>query len=285
VQHLIIQKHWIFNLIVLIVIMNNSIEVPADVKLLNSISAFLFIIFGFIIMLGIFTWYILLSSINLSKIVVRGDIMHHSASTFRSAVVPNIKGNFYTISLNNTRLAFESLPWIRTALVKRVFPDQIEVYLQEHKPIAIWGQRNDDKMIDAEGVIFDSSENDGEYEKLPQFMGSDAQSNLILKMYQELNTVLMPLQVKLTKIELSPRGSWMVMLESGAQLELGRGSMEVIRERVTLFAGTVGMATTNLNKNVMALQYADLRHANGYALKINGITTLEQSAPTLTAKK
>lgn len=265
--------------------MNNSIEVPADVKLLNSISAFLFFIFGFIIMLGIFTWYILLSPINLSKIVVRGDIMHHSASTFRSVVISNIKGNFYTISLNNTRLAFESLPWIRTALVKRVFPDQIEVYLQEHKPIAIWGQRNDDKMIDAEGVIFDSSENDGEYEKLPQFMGPDAQSNLILKMYQELNTVLTPLQVKLTKIELSPRGSWMVMLESGAQLELGRGSMDVIRERVTLFAGTVGMATTNLNKNVMALQYADLRHANGYALKINGITTLEQSAPTLTAKK
>ena len=264
--------------------MKNSNETPFDVKMLSYVSAFFFILFGCFVITGFVALYILTSPINLKKIIIRGDFIHHSASSFRINIIPNIKGNFFTINLNTTRLALESLPWIRNATVKRVFPNQIEIYLQEHKPVAIWGSRDDFKMINVDGVIFDSGMEDDESDKLPQFTGPVGQSNLMLSMYLKLNTILTPLKVKLKKIELSSRGSWTAMLEGGAQLELGRGSSDVILERMKQFAGTLSIVTTNFNKNITALQYADLRHVNGYALKINGITTLGHSVTNLAAK-
>ncbi|MBC7489376.1 MAG: FtsQ-type POTRA domain-containing protein [Glaciimonas sp.] len=264
--------------------MKNSNETPFDVKVLSYVSAFLFILFGCFVITSFVALYILTSPINLKKIIIRGDFIHHSASFFGINIIPNIKGNFFTINLSTTRLALESLPWIRNATVKRVFPNQIEIYLQEHKPVAIWGSRDDFKMINVDGVIFDSGMEDDESDKLPQFTGPEGQSNLMLSMYLKLNTILTPLKVKLTKIELSSRGSWTAMLEGGAQLELGRGSSDVILERMKQFAGTLSMVTTNFNKNITALQYADLRHVNGYALKINGITTLGHSVTNPAAK-
>lgn len=265
--------------------MKNSIEIPFDVKLLNFVSAFLFVIFGCFVITGFGVWYILTSPIYLRKIAIHGDLVHHNVTSFRTNIIPALKGNFFTISLNDTRLAFESLPWIHKATVKRVFPNQIDVHLQEHKPVAIWGLHDDFKMINADGVIFDSSADDDEYDKLPQFIGPEGQSGLMLDVYSKLNTILTPLKVKLVKIELSSRGSWTARLEGGAQLELGRGSIDVIAERIKQFTGTLGTVTSNFNKNVTALQYADLRHVNGYALKMNGITTTDHSAINLTAKK
>lgn len=265
--------------------MKNSIEMPFDVKMLNCVSAFLFILFGFFVITGFIAWYISTASINLKKIIIRGDLIHHSISSFRVNIIPTIKGNFFTINLSNTRLTFESLPWIRNATVKRVFPNQIEIHLQEHKPLAIWGVRDDFKMINADGVIFDSSADDDEYDKLPQFIGPEGQSGMMLDVYSKLNTILTPLKVKLVKIELSSRGSWTAMLDGGAQLELGRGSIDIIAERMRQFVGTLGIVASNFNKNVTALQYADLRHANGYALKMNGITTIDHNMINLTAKK
>lgn len=95
----------------------------------------------------------------------------------------------------------------------------------------------------------------------------------------------MPLKVKLVKIELNSRGSWTAMLEGGAQFELGRGSIDSIAERIKQFTGTIGIVASNFNKNVTALQYADLRHVDGYALKMNGITTIDHNAINLAAKK
>ena len=265
--------------------MKNSIKIPFDVKALNFFSTFLFVLFGFFAITGFVIWHILNSSINLKKIVIRGDLIHHNISSFRANIIPNLKGNFFTISLNSTRLAFESLPWIHNATVKRVFPNQIEIYLQEHKPVAIWGIRDDFKMINADGMIFDSGTDDDEYDKLPQFIGPEGQSGLMLDVYSKLNTILTPLKVKLVKIKLSSRGSWTVTLEGGAQLELGRGSIDIVAERIKQFTETLSIVTSNFNKNVTALQYADLRHANGYALKMNGITTVDYGAINLTSKK
>lgn len=265
--------------------MKNLIETPFDVKVLNFFSTLLLVLFGCLAITSFLAWYISNSSINLNKIIIRGDLIHHNVTSFRVNIIPNLKGNFLTISLNNTQQAFESLPWIHNAIVKRVFPNQIEIYLQEHKPVAIWGMRDDLKMVNADGVIFDSSMDDDEYEKLPQFIGPEGQSGLMLSVYLKLNTILRPLKVKLVKIELSSRGSWTAMLDSGAQLELGRGSIDIITERIKQFTETLGIVVSNFNKNVTALQYADLRHANGYALKMNGITTIDLGAINLTAKK
>jgi len=49
-----------------------------------------------------------------------------------------IKGNFFSINLQRARAAFESVPWVRRATVRRVWPDRLAVSLEEHRAAALW---------------------------------------------------------------------------------------------------------------------------------------------------
>lgn len=253
--------------------MSNPTDIPFDIKALTWLGTFLYGFFILMLLIGSIILLAMNASHNLRGIIMRGDIVHHSATSLRTNIVPILNGNFYTIDLNNAKNAFEMLPWISKASVKRVFPQSIEVILKEHKAVAAWGTRDDSKMVSNSGLVFDSGVDDEESESLPQFIGPDGQSELMLNMYHHLVPKLEPLNVKLSKLELSARGSWRVVLEGGAIIELGRGAVDVVSDRVKRFSYTLGKVVSLFNKNSNALQYADLRHSDGFAMRLNGVTT------------
>lgn len=265
--------------------MASSEEKPFDIQVLNWMSAFLYGFFILLVVLGLFIYFVESASLNLRGIIIRGDVYHHNVTSLRNTVVPNLKGNFYTINLSKSKSAFESLPWISKASVKRVFPHQIEVVLQEHRAVAAWGARNDSKMVNNAGLIFDAGLDDEETEGLPQFIGPDDQSELVLNMYRHLIPLLEPLRVKLVKLELSARGSWRVVLEGGALIELGRGPVDTVTERVQRLTHTLEQVVSKFNRNSNALQYADLRHSDGYALKLYGVSTVSYPDKTALVKQ
>lgn len=265
--------------------MTNSAEIPFDVKILNWMGTFLYGFFILMVLLGLFIWFVMNPSSNLRGITIRGDIIHHSVSSLRSNLVPNLKGNFYTINMSSTQNVLESLPWVSTAVVKRVFPNRIEVMLLEHKAIAAWGARDGSKMVNNVGLIFDSSIDDEASESLPLFIGPDGQSNLLVDMYRHLIPILNPLNARLVQLELSARGSWSTVLEGGAVIELGRGSVDAVSERAKRFSHTLVQVTSKFNRNSSALQYADLRHSDGYAVRLNGVSTVGYPDTNSSVKK
>jgi cell division protein FtsQ len=76
------------------------------------------------------------------------------------------------------------------------------------------------------------------------------------------------------KLELSPRGSWRVQTDSDATIELGRGTQEEVGQRLQVFLKTVSQVTSRYQRTTTSVLAADLRHANGYALRLRGVTTL-----------
>ena len=70
---------------------------------------------------------------------VEGDVARNSVSTIRANAAPQLAGNFLTIDLGAVRRAFESVPWVRLAIVRRVWPNRLRVRLEEHRPVALWG--------------------------------------------------------------------------------------------------------------------------------------------------
>ncbi|MDO8767936.1 MAG: cell division protein FtsQ/DivIB [Burkholderiaceae bacterium] len=265
--------------------MSNPVEMPFDIKVLTWAGTFLYVLFILMVLIGLITWMVASTSLNLRGMVIRGDVFHHNAASFRTSIVPNLKGNFYTINMNHAQNAFEALPWVSKASVKRVFPQRIEVILKEHKAVALWGMRDDSKMVSNSGLVFDSGIDDEESESFPQFIGPEGQSELMLSMYRHLIPILEPLSMKLVKLELSMRGSWSVVLDGGAIIELGRGSVDMVSERVKRFSRTLGQVVSKFNRGAGALQYADLRHSDGYALRLNGVSTGGVSDATSLVKK
>ena len=80
---------------------------------------------------------------------------------------------------------------------------------------------------------------------------------------------------RVESLALSARGSWRVALEGGATVELGRGTEEEVLARTQAFTGTVTQLTARYQR---ALEHADLRHTGGYALRLQGIGTVEAKA-------
>jgi cell division protein FtsQ len=95
--------------------------------------------------------------------------------------------------------------------------------------------------------------------------------------YRRLNPVLARLDAgDIEQLSLSVRGSWRAELEGGATIELGRGTDEEVMERVERFVRTVAQVTGQYQR---PLEYADLRHTDGYAVRLKGVTTQLPAKP------
>jgi cell division protein FtsQ len=264
---------------------DNFIEIPLDIKLINGLSNMLFFGGFVLIVLCGFQYFFKHNTKNLTAVIIKGDILHSDVSFIKNKMISDAGGNFYNINLNKTKKIFETMPWVRQASVKRVYPSQIEVKLAEYKSKAIWGTREDMKLVDENGVIFEANTEDDEFDQLPQLIGPEGQGKYMLDMYKNILTALSPLPQKLKILELNARGSWIATLDGGAHIELGRGGVIEVIDRVTKFSASAEKMLNRLNKQPIDIQYLDLRHSDGYAIRMHGVGTLDLTAGNAVLKK
>ena len=78
--------------------------------------------------------------------------------------------------------------------------------------------------------------------------------------------------------EMSGRGSWRVQLDSGAVIELGSGTPQEVAARLQRFMLTLTQVASRYKRTPDSLESADLRHSDGYALRLRGVTTTAPDA-------
>jgi cell division protein FtsQ len=191
----------------------------------------------------------------------------------RANVAPRLAGNFFTLDLQRAREAFEAVPWVRKAVVRRQFPNRLRVQLQEHRAVALWGAEGDSKLVNSYGEVFEANVGDVEQDNLPRLSGPEGESAQVLAMYRALAPMFETLDLSLEQLGLSGRGSWTMTLDTGAVVELGRGAPEEVQARTQRFAQTLTQVTGKYGRRPEALVSADLRHADGYALRLRGVST------------
>lgn len=262
----------------------HSPQIPIDIKLLNELTYVLVGLFFLLVTLTIFQYIIKYKIENLYVITIKGNITHTDSLSVKN-IINSINENFYSIDLAKVKNMFESTPWINHAVVKRVYPNQMEVMLNEYKQKAVWGARDELKLVDDMGTIFEANAAQDDYESLPHLIGPDGQARLMLSMYKEVSSALSPLKNGLQSLELNARGSWIATLEGGARIELGRGNTVDVIDRVTKFSVGAERMLTKLNKKSIDIQYVDLRHSDGYAMRMHGISTLDLTIAATSLKK
>lgn len=181
-------------------------------------------------------------------------LKHVTREQIRDAVRSGVRGNFFTVDLEAVRDAFEKVPWVRIAGVRRTWPNGLEVSLEEQVALARWDERG---LVNRHGEVFEGSSD----EKLPVFVGPEDSSAEITRLYAVFNTLLQPLEQKTARIELSPRRAWRIQLESGTVLELGREQIETRLERYVRAMDR----TTALRGRFLA--HVDLRYPSGFAVR------------------
>jgi len=246
---------------------------PLDVRLMNATAAVLFTVLA-VLLLGAFAWWAVRHPLfALGGITVQGEITHNSAVNFRANVAPKLTGNFFTVKLDAVREAFEGVPWVRQATVQRHFPNRLRVVVQEHKAVALWGAERDSLLLNDFGEVFEANVGDVEQDGLPRLGGPDGESTQVLAMYRALLPLLEPLDLGISELRLTGRGSWQLELDTGASVEMGRGSLQEVVARTARFLKTLTQVTAKYERRPEALLSADLRHANGYAVQLRGVST------------
>jgi cell division protein FtsQ len=247
---------------------------PMDVKLMNVTASILFAVFALLLAAALAGWASRRPVFSIHGITVSGEVAHNNAITLRANVAPRLSGSFFTLDLAAARLAFEAVPWVRQAVVRREFPDRLKVLLQEHKAVAYWGTEGDSRLVNNFGEVFEANTGEVEQDALPRLNGPDGQAPQVLAMYQALRGLFEDMDLSLDQIELSVHGGWRVHLESGAAIELGSGSMTEVLARTQRFLKTLTQVTSRYGRKPDALETADLRHEEGYAVRLRGVTTL-----------
>ena len=243
---------------------------PVDVRLMNAIAAIVFTLALVALVAAGLGWAARRPQFQFADVRLEGDLQRNSVTTVRANAMPHLAGTFFTMDLARTRAAFEQVPWVRHAVVRRVWPDKLVVSLEEHQPVALWeGDESSDKMVNSHGEVFEANVGDVEDDSLPQFAGPDGTSPQVLDMYHRLQPLFSGMDTEVTTLRLSGRGSWKVDLDDGAAIELGRGTQDEVVERTTRFIRTLPQV---LHKFNAPLESADLRHAEGYAVKLKGLS-------------
>ena len=245
---------------------------PADIRLMNATAALLAVIGVGVLAALLMIWLMRQPLFAVKSIRIEGDLTHNSALTIRANAAPRLAGNFFTMDLAAGRRAFEAVPWVRQAVLQRVWPNRLSVRLEEHRAVALWAGAGDasDKLVNSFGEVFEANLGDVEDEALPMLRGPEAASVQMLAMLVRLQPVLATLEARIDALELSGRGSWKLELDTGAEVELGRGSDDEVIERTQRFVATVTQVTSRYQR---PLQAADLRHNDAYAVRLKGIST------------
>jgi len=256
---------------------------PPDVRLMNGTAVALAAIAAILVAAMAVMWLARQPFFAIRSISVDGDVARNSVSTIRANAAPKLAGNFVTMDLRSVRRAFESVPWVRLAVVRRVWPNRLRVQLEEHRPVAIWGSESGaEKLVNTFGEVFEANVGDVEDDNLPTLAGPEGSSAHVLAMLARVEAGLAPLGGRVEALALSGRGSWQATLDTGAVVELGRGSDDVVLARAARFVTTVEQVTSRYHR---PLEYADLRHSDGYAVRLKGVSTTPDAASDKTTKK
>lgn len=263
--------------------MTDTLPAPLDVRLMNQIASILLMVCVVLVLAAGAWWALRHPAFSIGRIVVQGDLLHNNAVTLRANVAPQLTGNFFTIDLYAARSAFQQVPWVRSAQVRREYPRTLQIVLQEHQPVAHWVSDSGTSLVNTQGEVFEADSGD-DLDDLPRWNGPQGQSALVFKMYGLLKPVLEPLNMVPAELVLSNRGGWRMTTHSGAALELGGGTPEEVLQRTQRFTRTLVQVAAHHGRRIDTLESADLRHTGGYALRLRGVATAAAGAMTAVRK-
>lgn len=260
-----------------------DVALPGDVRLMNTVSTAVFVLAGAGLAVAGALRLARAPLFDIHAIRIDGELARNSVPTIRANALPALAGNFFSLDLARTQRAFEQVPWVRRAVVRRVFPDQLAVRLEEHRAVALWedagGDEGAERLVNSFGELFEANVGDVEDDGLPVFAGPPGGSAQMLAMWRRLQPAFAQYGLALERLALSGRGSWRVETEDEAAVELGRGSDDEVVARSERFLRTLAQVRARFRA---PLAYADLRHADGYAVRLRGVTTALPAAKAKT---
>jgi cell division protein FtsQ len=222
---------------------------------LDAVAGLLLAVAAALSLYAAFLLAVRLPLLPLREVQVDKPLAHVTAEQIEIIIRREFRGNFLTLNLDATRAAFERLPWVRKADVRRQWPDRLQVRIEEHVPLARWGGT---ALVNVYGEVFEAAY-DGD---LPVFAGPAGAAKEITIQYEYFRRRLAEIGKVAVQVRVSSRRAWQIRLADGLTIDLGR---EHVEARLSKFVATYERTLGQLGRPV---EHVDLRYANGFAVRI-----------------
>ncbi len=204
-------------------------------------------------------------AMQIKSVQVEGMFEHVTPLAIKQVAASFSEQGFLGVDVGHVKLAIETLPWVRQASVRRVWPDTLYVSLEEQMAAARWG---DEGLVSPAGELF-FPQDITQFVQLPVLDGPGSNGALVLAQYRKVRELLATQELIVTQLEQDERRAWVVTLSSGMKLLLGRKESEA---RLARFIDIYPKVLMTWER---AIDEVDLRYTNGFAVRWNAVTGKE----------
>ena len=241
---------------------------------MQKLSRFLMRCFAVMMVVGILVWLSQRPVFALKQVQVEpvaGQTLRHiNKSVVKRQVLETVQGNFFSVRLEDVKRGFESMPWVRHANVRRVWPNGLIVSIEEQKPFGTWGGPDSHALINSHGEIFAGRISEvSDDVRLVDFHGPDDAGKEVMSLYEKANNWFKPWGAEVVSLALTERYAWHIRLSNGMKVEFGRdeesSDKTLTEERVARLFKYWPQVQEKWPNRIDAV---DLRYANGFAVHL-----------------
>ena len=193
----------------------------------------------------------------INTVKIAATYQHISRKDLEAVLSKYVNASFFTLPANRLRTDLASLDWAKNVSVDRVWPDTLNIKLEEKKPMAIW---NDNTLITSDGAAL-PKKNAFHDLMLPKLKGPVNEQTEVLQIYQKLSKLLARNGLQLAVIQLRDNHAWELTLTNGIQLYLGK---QDLYPRLQRFCKAYTIAFEEKSEQLSSV---DLRYSRGMAVQ------------------
>lgn len=225
-----------------------------------SLKSATFMAVGLVILglaLGIQTWLNNPINLPISQIDVQGELKYLKDTDLKQIIAKYSNTNLYLLDVDALEADLETQPWIRLVKLRRVWPSQLIVEVEEQRPIAFWGT---EQLVNQFGELF-TAELPGLQGIIPVLFSPNASGRSMAESYLQVTNQLKGTPVEVSELIEDSRGAWRLKLKGGIEVLLGNKDQE---QRLARFKVAYNQA---LGTNAKLIRRVDLRYTNGLAVE------------------
>ncbi len=185
-----------------------------------------------------------------------GVFQHIDKEAIKKTLRPLVNTGFFSADIEAIRQAVLQMPWVESVSVKRVWPDAIDIEIQERTAYVRWSENS---LLTERGEKFTPPDTK-QFGYLPLLNGPAGQEQKVLEIMKGIRTALADQAMDLAEFSINDRRAWKLVLTNGMEILLGRV------DQLKHFQRFLKTLTLFTQEQIQAMARADLRYPNGYAV-------------------
>lgn len=162
------------------------------------------------------------------QVEIEGEFRYWQANDLAKQLLWVKEQNFFSLDVRQVKYEIEQLALIKSAQVKKVWPETLLIKFKEDIPVAVWNQQT---LLNPQGeeLVLPSRFNTAE---LPKLFGPEQHTEQVMRQFQRFQSRLSSVDAAMVSLTMSAVGSWQIELSNGWTIRLGRKQIEQRVERL-----------------------------------------------------